>query len=151
MRAFFVVRGSRWCRIHYSGNQLRTLFTIRVREHLTTKRHFIRQHDSAILLRHDCLDYMGESMSLLPKALHLPPPGRPRWVCPESAQLDLLYLAWGHRQYGQNPIPVSRHPGWHYVLVNRGKPTLILENEQKSFESGRFSGDRSGLRQRLDG
>jgi len=77
-------------------------------------------------------------MSLLPKALHLPPPGRPRWVCPESAQLDLLYLAWGHRLYGQNPIPVSRHPGWHYVLVNRGKPTLVLENEQKVLGPGDF-------------
>ena len=77
-------------------------------------------------------------MSLLAKALHLPPPGRPRWVCTESAQLDLLYLAWGHRQYGPNPIPVSRHPGWHYVLVNRGKPTLILENEQKDLNPGDF-------------
>ncbi len=77
-------------------------------------------------------------MSLLPKALHLPPPGRPRWVRPESAQLDLLYLAWGHRQYGQNPIPVSRHPGWHYVLVNRGKPTLVLESEQRDLNAGDF-------------
>ena len=77
-------------------------------------------------------------MTPLPKALYLPPPGRPRWVCPESAQLDLLYLAWGHRQYGQNPIPVSRHPGWHYVLVNRGKPTLVLENGRKVLSAGEF-------------
>jgi len=79
-----------------------------------------------------------ESASALPQALHLPPPGRPRWVCPESAQLELLYLAWGHRQYGRNPIPVSRHPGWHYVLVNRGKPTLALENDQKVLNAGDF-------------
>ena len=77
-------------------------------------------------------------MSDLPKALHLPPPGRPRWLCPESAQLDLLYLAWGYRQYGQNPIPVSRHPGWHYVLVNRGRPTLALEKERKVLKPGDF-------------
>src|ERR1041384_1896668 len=77
-------------------------------------------------------------MSPLPKALHLPPAGRPRWVCPESAQLDLLYWAWGHRQYGQKPIPVSRHPGWHYVLVNRGKPTLLLENDEKDLNAGDF-------------
>ena len=77
-------------------------------------------------------------MSALPTALHLPPPGRPRWVCPESAQLDLIYLAWGHRQYGQSPIPVSRHPGWHYVLVNRGAPTLVLEHEQKKLSPGDF-------------
>lgn len=77
-------------------------------------------------------------MTPLPKVLHLPPPGRPRWVCPESAQLDLLYLAWGHRFYGQHPIPVSRHPGWHYVLVKRGRPTLILEHHRKTLNPGDF-------------
>jgi AraC-like DNA-binding protein len=77
-------------------------------------------------------------MIIFPKALHLPPPGRPRWVCPKTARLDLLYLAWGHRQYGQNPIPVSRHPGWHYVLVSRGKPTLVLGYEQKVLNPGDF-------------
>ena len=87
---------------------------------------------------HDCLGYQNKQMSVFPKALHLPPPGRPRWVCPESARLDLLYLAWGHRQYGQNPIPVSRHTGWHYVLISRGKPTLVLGNEQKVLNPGDF-------------
>ena len=77
-------------------------------------------------------------MNPLPQELHLPPPGRPRWICPESAQWDLLYLAWGHRQYGEHPIPVSRHPGWHYVLVNRGKPTLLLEQDQKVLSPGDF-------------
>ena len=77
-------------------------------------------------------------MSVLPQALYLPPPGRPRWVCPEAAQLDLLYLAWGHRQYGQNPIPVSRHPGWHYMLVTRGKPTLVFEHSKKALSAGDF-------------
>jgi AraC-like DNA-binding protein len=77
-------------------------------------------------------------MTSLPKALYLPPPGRPRWVCPESAQLDLLYLAWGHRQYGQNPIPVSRHPGWHYMLVTRGKPTFVYEKGRQVLTAGDF-------------
>lgn len=94
-------------------------------------------------------------MNALPKALYLPPPGRPRWVCPESAQLDLLYLAWGHRQYGRHPIPVSRHPGWHYVLVNRGRPTLLLENRQKVLSPGDFlvidPDCASGWTDRLDG
>jgi hypothetical protein len=81
---------------------------------------------------------MVESVKPLPKAIYLPPPGRPRWVCPESAQLDLLYLAWGHRQYGRNPIPVSYHPGWHYVLVDRGNPTLVLEHDQKVLDPGDF-------------
>src|ERR1043166_7656492 len=116
-----------------------------MRTYLTTRR-FSRQHDSSSmtkyifgsLLQHDGSGYGASPMSPLPKALHLPPAGRPRWVCPESAQLDLLYLAWGHRQYGQNPIPVSRHPGWHYVLVNRGKPTLLLENDEKDLNAGDF-------------
>ena len=94
-------------------------------------------------------------MDSFPKALHLPPPGRPRWVCPESAQLDLLYLAWGHRLYGQNPIPVSRHPGWHYVLINRGKPTLLLEHDQQELNPGDFlmidPDCASGWTDRLDG
>jgi AraC-like DNA-binding protein len=52
--------------------------------------------------------------------------------------LDLLYLAWGRRQYGRHQIPVSRHPGWHYVLVNRGKPTLVFENRRKVLGPGEF-------------
>lgn len=75
-------------------------------------------------------------MSAIPKALHLPPSGRPRWVCPESAQLDLLYLAWGHRFYGQHSIPLSRHPGWHYILVKRGLPTLVFEHHRKALNPG---------------
>jgi AraC-like DNA-binding protein len=59
-----------------------------------------------------------------PPYLHLPPAGRPRWVCPEQAQLDLLYLGWGLRYYGRNPIPISRHHGWVYALVVRGRPQL---------------------------
>jgi len=63
----------------------------------------------------------------LPRALHLPPAGRPRWVCPARAQLDLLYLGWGKRRFGDSPIPQSRHPGWVYFLVQRGTPSLRLE------------------------
>jgi len=81
---------------------------------------------------------MVEPVKPLPSALYLPPPGRPRWICPQSAQLDLLYLSWGHRQYGRNPIPVSFHPGWHYVLVDRGNPTLVLEHDKKVLNPGDF-------------
>ncbi len=90
------------------------------------------------MFAHDGFNHLGRQLSQLPKALYLPPPGRPRWVCPESAQTDLIYMAWGHRQYGRNPIPVSRHPGWHYILVNRGKPTLVFEREKKVLNPGDF-------------
>jgi AraC-like DNA-binding protein len=47
-------------------------------------------------------------------------------VCPENKQLDLLYLSWGRRRYGQSPIPISRHHGWLYVFIVKGNPTLRL-------------------------
>lgn len=75
-------------------------------------------------------------MSRFPKALHLPPPGRPRWVCPERERLDLLYLAWGYRHFGRHPVPVSRHDGWLYALVLRGRPSLPTENAALSLAPG---------------
>jgi AraC-like DNA-binding protein len=74
--------------------------------------------------------------STISKTLHLPPSGRPRWVCPIESQIELLYLAWGHRFFGRHPIPLSRHDGWLYVAVRRGKPTLLLENQKVSLEPG---------------
>lgn len=65
-------------------------------------------------------------MKAFPRKLHLPLAG-PRWVAPESAQLDLVYLGWGKRRFAQHPIPRSRHPGWVYFLIRRGAPTLRLE------------------------
>jgi len=70
--------------------------------------------------------------------LHLPPPGRPRWVCPDAARLELLYLAWGYRHYGRHPIPISRHEGWHYVLVVKGTPILQLNDKTVPLEVGDF-------------
>lgn len=63
----------------------------------------------------------------LPRTLHLPPEGRPRWVCPASTELDLVYLGWGKRRFGQTPVPQSRHPGWVYFVVRVGTPSLRLE------------------------
>ncbi len=60
------------------------------------------------------------------RALYLPPEGRPRWVGPNSSKLNLLYLGWGRRQFGKNPIPVSLHHGWVYTLVRQGNPILQL-------------------------
>ncbi len=74
----------------------------------------------------------------LPCALHLPPPGRPRWVCPPGARLDLLYLGWGKRRFGPNPIPPSRHPGWVYFLVHSGNPVLCMENRKLRLAPGRI-------------
>lgn len=73
----------------------------------------------------------------LPVTLHLPPPGRPRWVCPPSAELDLLYLGWGRRRFGDQPVPRSRHPGWVYFLVRSGRPAFRLEERRLLLRAGR--------------
>jgi AraC-like DNA-binding protein len=72
------------------------------------------------------------------RVLHLPPSGRPRWVCPPEAQLDLLYLAWGKRYFAENPIPQSLHPGWVYVLIQTGTPILALEGRRLTLKPGDF-------------
>jgi len=62
----------------------------------------------------------------IPRVLHLPPAGRPRWVCPKSLRLDLQYLSWGKRRFGESSVPISLHHGWVYCLVLRGNPILQL-------------------------
>ena len=74
----------------------------------------------------------------LPRALYLPPAGRPRWVCPGNAELDLLYLGWGKRRFGASPIPRSRHPGWVYFLVRSGAPTLRLQTQPRPMQPGQM-------------
>jgi AraC-like DNA-binding protein len=66
------------------------------------------------------------SIRRLPRVLHLPPVGRPRWVCPKNLKLDLQYLSWGKRRFGKSGIPVSLHHGWVYCLVLHGNPILQL-------------------------
>lgn len=66
-------------------------------------------------------------MSSLAKKLYLPPTGRPHWIPPPSAKVELLYLGWGNRWFARHPIPISRHDGWVYIVIKAGKPTLRLE------------------------
>lgn len=73
------------------------------------------------------------------RTLHLPPSGRPRWICPPEAQLDLLYLAWGKRYFAENPIPQSLHHGWLYVLIQRGNPILNLEKRRLTLKPRDFA------------
>lgn len=66
------------------------------------------------------------SIKRLPRLLHLPPAGRPRWVCPKHLKLDLQYLSWGKRRFGEAGVPISLHLGWVYCLVLQGNPILRL-------------------------
>ena len=59
-------------------------------------------------------------------ALTVPPKGRPYWLPARPSTLDLNYLSWGYRWYGDAPIPPSRHEGWHYFVVLEGSPILLI-------------------------
>jgi len=76
------------------------------------------------------------STKRLSRALHLPPVGRPRWVCPKHLALDLQYLSWGKRRFGESGIPISLHHGWVYCLVLRGNPILQLLSKAIQVQSG---------------
>jgi AraC-like DNA-binding protein len=60
------------------------------------------------------------------------------WIAPEWARLDLLYLGSAHRQFGRHPVPIAVAPGWQYVLITRGEPTLVLEQGQKQLRPGQL-------------
>jgi AraC-like DNA-binding protein len=78
------------------------------------------------------------SIKRLPRALHLPPTGRPRWVCPKSLKLNLQYLSWGKRRFGESGIPISLHHGWVYCLVLRGSPILQLGSTELQVQPGQL-------------
>lgn len=54
-----------------------------------------------------------------------PPHGRPFWMGATN-ETDLFYLGWGHRAYGLEPLGVTLHTGWAYVVILSGSPTLEL-------------------------
>jgi AraC-like DNA-binding protein len=76
------------------------------------------------------------SRTRLRRVLHLPPLGRPRWVCPKHLKLDLQYLSWGKRRFGESGIPISLHHGWVYCLVLRGNPVLQLISKARRAQAG---------------
>ena len=43
---------------------------------------------------------------------------------------DLLYLGWGRRYHGKNPVPRLNHPGWLYTLILEGSPTYQLDEKE---------------------
>ncbi|QYM78572.1 AraC family transcriptional regulator [Horticoccus luteus] len=66
------------------------------------------------------------------RKLTLPPRDRAHWHAPAAHPGPLLYLAWGQRQYGLSPIPVTRHEGWVYAAIESGTPTLVRANHRDS-------------------
>jgi AraC-like DNA-binding protein len=62
------------------------------------------------------------------RAMILPPPDRPSWL--QDNNDDLLYLGWGRRFYYRQPIPVTGHIGWAYLVVVSGRPRLALSDRE---------------------
>lgn len=66
----------------------------------------------------------------------LPGPGSPHWLPAGDAPGGLLYLAWGTRRYGENPIPQRVHHGWTYMAVLSGRPVLLVGNRREAIQHG---------------
>ena len=62
----------------------------------------------------------------IPRCIFLPPRGRPRWMPKDPAAWELLYLSWGARWMGDQPIPQAMHDGWVYAVVLEGSPCAVV-------------------------
>lgn len=60
-----------------------------------------------------------------------PPPEAARWCPGGPPPGGLLYLGWGNRSYGKNPILPSRHSGWTYMVIRAGTPTLLTDGQAR--------------------
>lgn len=70
-------------------------------------------------------------------ANYRPPKGHPLcWVF-KAKPVELAYLSWGHRWYGDAPANARPHDGWHYFVVLAGTPLLHI--------NGRVMPTRPGL------
>jgi len=72
---------------------------------------------------------------LRPDHMQLPPRDRAYWRAPDRTELPLLYLAWGARQFGSDPIFPALHPGWVYVVVESGSPSLVCNRRSEPIKS----------------
>ncbi len=55
--------------------------------------------------------------------LYLPAKDRSCWVSSDQTR-PLQYLAWGARNFFEQPIPKSQHHGWVIALILEGRPIL---------------------------
>lgn len=79
----------------------------------------------------------GKRTSAAARKLYLPKADRSHWQKKSSNDpLNLLYLGWGHREFGEEPIPSSRHTGWVYMVIEKGSPLLVTKNKNIRIPSG---------------
>ena len=68
------------------------------------------------------------------RKLTLPPRERPHWKATQGG--ELMLLGWGTRYYGKQPMPLSDYAGWPFVVILKGSPTLLLENQRQRLCGG---------------
>ena len=49
---------------------------------------------------------------------------------------ELLYLSWGLRWMGDNPISSAMHDGWAYSVVLEGSPTILINGVSRKTKPG---------------
>jgi AraC-like DNA-binding protein len=70
------------------------------------------------------------------KIIHLSPPDRPRWLNSQNLEAPLVFLAWGDRFLGRDPVPVYRHDSWSYTVILKGTPVLRIAEEEFPLRAG---------------
>lgn len=65
-----------------------------------------------------------------------PPADRPCWIGDAGCRGGLVYLGWGKRYYAKSPVPITAHPGWAYLAILRGRPTLTLPGSTMQLRPG---------------
>lgn len=76
------------------------------------------------------------NMAKTRREIILPAAGASYWKSLGQPSHGLLYLGWGTRRYGKNPIPLRVHDGWTYTVITAGNPVLIAGETQKKLRAG---------------
>jgi AraC-like DNA-binding protein len=66
----------------------------------------------------------------IPKGTLSPPPGRPSWG--GGAELPLLYLGWGQRDFEKDPLVFHYDLGTNYYLLLQGEVLITTGNGQRT-------------------
>ena len=66
-----------------------------------------------------------------------PPPAKYSFkVSDSSSSLPLVYIGWGLRRFGKNPIPLGRNFGYVYALILEGSPNIVTDKAKFRMPAG---------------
>jgi len=65
----------------------------------------------------------------------------PKGISPDlriyrPAPFEICYLSWGRRRYGDAPLVPVMSEGWHYFVVLRGSPFLVVGEKRLKLQAG---------------